>query len=85
MVAATAQVKKVLHIKDLTRAEINKLKNDYNHLIGAEAHYYTHKTDCRYAVLIWLEKIESIAPVRIDKNDWRAWVVLNKQNNFGLL
>jgi hypothetical protein len=35
--------------------------------------------------LVWLEDVKSIKPVRINKKDWRAWVVLTEKEEFGLL
>jgi len=35
--------------------------------------------------LVWLEGVKSIKPVRINKKDRRAWVVLTEKENFGLL
>ena len=41
--------------------------------------------DCRFGFLVWLEDVEPIEPVRIHKKDWRAWVVLTEEKDFGLL
>ena len=41
--------------------------------------------DCKFCLLIWLGDVKTIEPVRIDKKDWRAWVVLAEGKDFGLL
>ncbi len=35
--------------------------------------------------ILWLKEVQPIKPLQIDKSDWRGWVVLNKQKDFGLL
>ena len=47
--------------------------------------YWQNKSDCRYGVLVWLGEVKRIKPVRIEKRDWRAWVVLSEKENFGLV
>ena len=46
---------------------------------------WQNKKNCRFALLIWMEDVRAIGPVRIDKKDWRAWVVLTDKKHFGLL
>ena len=84
-VCATAEVMKVQYYEGLTVERIEQIKKKYNHLISGEDEYWRSKKDCRYGVLVWLGKVEPIEPVRIDKRDWRAWVVLSKKEDFGLL
>lgn len=84
-VCAIAQVAAVKQVSNLTPAKIARLKAQYNHLIlGAES-YWKLKSDSKFAVLLWLKSVRSIKPIRIYKKDWRAWVVLKKPNDFGLL
>lgn len=84
-VCATATVAEVKQFENLTPAKIVQLKNKYNkHILGSDE-YWQSKADCRYGVLIWLTDVEPILPVRINKTDWRAWVVLTEKQNFGLL
>ena len=83
-VCATAEVMKVQYYEGLTAERIEQIKKKYNHLISGEDEYWRSKKDCRYGVLVWLGKVEPIEPVRIDKRDWRAWVVLTKKEDFGL-
>ena len=84
-VCATAKVIKVKDFTQLTPSKILKLKDNYNHLIKGADEYWQSKADCEFGILIWLADIKPIEPVRIDKKDWRAWVVLTKENNYGLL
>ncbi len=84
-VCAVAQVFAVKEFNDLTPTKIIQLKKQYNNLIcGADA-YWQFKSDSQFAVLLWLKNIRSIASVRIYKKDWRAWVVLKKPNDYGLI
>jgi ASC-1-like (ASCH) protein len=84
-VYAVAEVTKVRYYEGLTAKRVEQIKKKYNHLISGEDEYWRSKRNCRYSVLVWLGKVEPIEPVWIDKRDWRAWVVLTEQENFGLL
>ncbi|HIJ71187.1 MAG TPA: ASCH domain-containing protein [Planctomycetes bacterium] len=83
-VCATARVQKVMSFDNLTPERIRQIRHTYNDRIIAPAEYWTDKRHCKRGVLIWLDRVKPIEPVRIDKKDWRAWVVLTSQNNFGL-
>jgi hypothetical protein len=41
--------------------------------------------DCRSGFLVWLADVRRIEPIRLDKKDWRAWVLLKEGRDFGLL
>jgi ASC-1-like (ASCH) protein len=84
-VCATAEVTKVRYYEGLTTGKIKQIKKKYNHLILGEDDYWQSKRDCRYGVLVWVGKVKTIEPVWIDKRDWRAWVVLSEEEDFGLL
>lgn len=84
-VCATASVAAVKNFENLTPEKILELKQQYNHDISGGEDYWRSKMDCRFGFLVWLEDVEPIEPVRIDKKDWRAWVVLTKEKDFGLL
>lgn len=84
-VCATATVAAVKNFESLTPQRTAALKQQYNHLICGGDEYWDSKADCAYGVLVWLKDVCTIEPVRIDKKDWRAWVVLTKKNDFGLL
>ena len=83
-VSATAGVKKMQQFDNLTPSKIDKIKLTYNDKILGSNEYWIEKRHCKYGVLIWLEQVETIEPVRINKKDWRGWVVLTSQENFGL-
>jgi len=85
LVSATAMVKTVKNFQNLTPKQITELKERYNHYITGSDEYWRSKSDCRFGFLVWLEDVKSIEPVRINKKDWRAWVVLTEKDNFGLL
>jgi ASC-1-like (ASCH) protein len=84
-VCATAKVTKVNWHEDLTLKQIRQLKGKHNKQILGTDEYWQNKSDCRYGVLVWLGEVKRIKPVRIDKRDWRAWVVLSEKENFGLV
>lgn len=84
-VCATARVKSVKTFENLTPQKISELKNLYNDkVLGADV-YWEMKSDCKFAIFAWLENVEDMPPVYINKKDWRAWVVLTETQNFDLL
>lgn len=83
-VCAVAQVSSFQEFSNLTPAKIKQLKAIYNHLILGSDEYWQMKSDSKFAIFVWLKNIRTIEPVMICKKDWRAWVVLTKENNFGL-
>jgi ASC-1-like (ASCH) protein len=85
-VCATGRVREVMTFENLTAGGIEQIKQTYNDRIIAPDRYWDEKKrHCRRGVIIWLDRVKPIEPVWIDKKDWRAWVVLTSQNNFGLL
>lgn len=84
-VCATGKAGKVMHLKDLTGPKIMQLKRKYNRRICGDDLYWEQKKDCSSGVLIWLKDVKAIEPIRINKKDWRGWVVLTKERHFGLL
>jgi ASC-1-like (ASCH) protein len=85
LVVATAQAAAIKQFSNLTPQAIAKLKTEYNDRICGDDDYWQLKVDCSFAVLVKLKDIKTIPPKRICKKDWRAWVVLKKPNDFGLL
>jgi ASC-1-like (ASCH) protein len=83
-VCAIATAEKVKSFENLTTEKLMELKRQYNHLIKAEEKYWQAKADSRVGFLVWLKDVRRIKPVRINKKDWRSWVILTEQNNFGL-
>ena len=75
----------VKNFEGLTREKIAELKERYNEGIGAGERYWRSKADCRFGFLVWLEEVKAIEPVRVAKRDWRGWVVLTEQEDFGLI
>jgi ASC-1-like (ASCH) protein len=84
-VCATAKVTAVKNFDNLTPKQITEIKQRYNRDIIGSDEYWRSKSDCRFGFLVWLEDVKSIEPVRINKKDWRAWVVLTEKEEFGLL
>ena len=71
--------------KDLTPVKINQLKAMYNHVVWGTDDYWEMKSESKYAVFVWLKNVKRINPIIIEKKDWRAWVVLREEKDFGLL
>lgn len=84
-VCAVAKVSAFTEFKNLTPAKIARLKTEFNDKILGEDEYWKFKSDSKFAVLVWMKNVRKIKPVRINKKDWRAWVVLTESNDFGLL
>jgi hypothetical protein len=62
-----------------------EIKKQFNSLICGDEDFWQSTLDCRFATLVRLTDVKRIEPVRINKKDWRAWVVLTEKENFGLL
>jgi ASC-1-like (ASCH) protein len=84
-VCATAVVSAVKSFPNLTPEKVFDIKAQYNHLILGSDEHWQHFSQCNFGLLIWLNDIKLIEPVMISKKDWRAWVVLNNRENYGLL
>jgi len=75
----------VKNFDNLTPKQITEIKQRYNDYIIGSDEYWRSRSDSRFGFLVWLEDVKSIKPVRINKKDWRAWVVLTEKEDFGLL
>jgi len=84
-ICATATVAAVKNFENLTPEKTAKIKQQYNYLIGGSGEYWQSKADSKFGFLVWLADIKPIEPIRINKKDWRAWVVLTEKEHFGLL
>jgi ASC-1-like (ASCH) protein len=84
-VCATATVAAVENFDNLTPQKMLQLKLLHNRCILGTDEYWQSKLNSRFGLLVWLKDVRPIEPVRIQKKDWRAWVVLTPSNNFGLL
>jgi hypothetical protein len=70
---------------DLSPERIVRIRQRYNgEIMGGDA-IWQSMMHCRYGFLVWLRDVRRIEPMRIDKKDWRAWVVLKQGKDFGLL
>ncbi len=83
-VCAAASVAAVKQFENLDPQQIIEIKQKYNHQIRGTDRYWLKKANSRFALLVWLKNVHPIEPVYINKKDWRAWVVLDSDNNFGL-
>ena len=84
-VSATATVAAVKNFENLTPGRIAEIKKQYNNYILGDDEHWQSRVDCKFGFLVWLKNVRTIEPVRIRKNDWRAWVVLTEKEDFGLL
>jgi len=84
-VCATARIEKAKLFENLTAKKILEIKQQFNGLICGDEDFWQSALDCRFATLVKLTDVKRIEPVRINKKDWRAWVVLTEKENFGLL
>jgi len=84
-VCATATIAAVEDFDDLTPQKMLQLKLLHNRYILGTDEYWQSKSDSKFGLLVWLKDVRPIEPVRIQKKDWRAWVVLTPNSNFGLL
>lgn len=50
--------------------------------IGVDADYLKHKAESRYYALVWIRNVHVISPVKIEKKDRRAWVLLRPRNEY---
>jgi ASC-1-like (ASCH) protein len=84
-VCAKATVADVRCYETLTPVLIAQIKRQYNdQILGGDA-VWESMMDRKSGVLVWLRDVRPIEPIRIEKKDWRAWVVLSKGKDFGLL
>ena len=83
-VCAIGRAKKVMQLDSLTGKQMRQIKLDYNDRIIGSNQYWAEKRNCKYGLLVWLEGVTPIEPIWINKKDWRAWVVLTEEKNFGL-
>jgi ASC-1-like (ASCH) protein len=84
-VMATATVSSVKIFTNLNPDQIEELKQKHNQEILGDEQYWQEKAYARYGLLCRLKDVRPIKPRFIRKFDWRAWVVLSKAENFGLL
>lgn len=84
-VRATARVAAVENLEHLTPDHMLQVRQRYNSQIAGRDEYWRSKISSRFGLLIWLKDVRPIRPVRINKRDWRAWVVLTETEDFGLL
>ncbi len=84
-VCATATAAEVQYYPNLTPPQIAEIKQQYGHQIGGSEAVWEALMDRKCGFLVWLADVRRIEPVRIEKKDWRAWVVLTEEKNFGLL
>ncbi len=84
-VRGLARVERVEHFQGLTPARVWELKSRYNRYILGADEFWQAKIGSRFAFMVWLARVRAIEPIRIEKKDWRAWVVLRPGRDFGLL
>jgi hypothetical protein len=84
-VCAVATAAEVRYYEDLTPERIAGIRREYDDQIGGDDAVWQAVMDCRSGFLAWLRGVWLIEPVRVEKKDWRAWVVLTPKKDFRLL
>jgi ASC-1-like (ASCH) protein len=84
-VCGLATVKDVEYYEDLTPQRIMQIKQRYNDQIRGDDAVWESMMDRKSGFLVWLSGVRRIDPTWIVKQDGRAWVVLTKEKDFGLL
>ncbi|MCX5645290.1 MAG: ASCH domain-containing protein [Phycisphaerae bacterium] len=84
-VCGLATAKDVEYHEGLTPQRIGRIKRRYNDQIRGDDAVWESLMDRQSGFLVWLSDVRRIDPIRIAKQDWRAWVVLTPEKNFGLL
>ena len=72
-------------VSDLTPERIMQIKQRHNDQIRGDDAVWASLMDRQSGFLAWLSDVRRIEPVLIHKKDWRAWVVLTREKDFGLL
>ena len=84
-VCGLARAKDVEYHEGLTPARIRQIQQQYNDQIRGDDAVWESLMDRQSGFLVWLSDVRRIDPIRIAKQDWRAWVVLTREKDFGLL
>jgi len=85
-VCGRATVGDVTHYQDLTPEGIAEIRRCCGDRIGGgDDAVWASMMDCRSGFLVRLGEVRRIEPIRIDKKDGRAWVLLTEGRDFGLL
>jgi ASC-1-like (ASCH) protein len=84
-VCGLAMAKDVEYHEALTPARIRQIQQQYNDQIRGDDAVWESLMDRQSGFLVWLSGVRRIDPIRIAKQDWRAWVVLTREKDFGLL
>jgi hypothetical protein len=84
-VCGLATVKDVEYHEGLTPERILQIKQRHNDQIKGDDAVWESLLDRRSGFLVWLRDVRRIDPIWTTKQDWRAWVVLTREKDFGLL
>ena len=84
-VFGTASVADVKYFEGLTPERIAGIRRQYGEQIRGDNSVWDGLMDRKSGFLVWLADVRRITPIRIDKKDWRAWVLLTREKDFGLL
>ena len=75
-VVAVAQAGWVEAFHPVTPALIRQIEQRYAAAALADADFFRHHQDARFATVLAVEAVQPVEPIRIAKRDQRAWVVL---------
>jgi hypothetical protein len=84
-VRGLATAEQVEYYEDLTPQGIRQIQRRYNDQIRGDDTVWESMMDRPSGFLVWLSNVRRIEPIWIVKQDWRAWVLLTREKDFGLL
>ena len=84
-VCGLATVKNVQYYEGLAPERIRQIQRRYNDQIRGDDAVWESLMDRPSGFLVWLNDVRRIDPIWIAKQDWRAWVPLTREKDFGLL
>ena len=76
LVHCSASAGEVRFFENLTPAKIMEIKSQFNGEIQGDDNFWADRINCRYATLIWLEKVHQITPIEPKFRLAGPWLVL---------
>lgn len=76
-----ASVDNCLFYDNLTPAKVKEIQNNYNSMAMADEKFWDSKKNAKFASVIFLKNPHKfLTPVSYQKNDRRAWVIINTKH-----
>lgn len=83
-VVAQATVRRALFFSDLSPSTVDYIHRNFGAALCLGEDFSSRLQTAKYATLVFLSKVRSIAPRRIAKRDRRGWVVLDQPHQTDL-